>query len=89
LESLLDDKTVCYTVRSGSDTFETQVRDIALAALVEISGQDPREYGFSRLSRTRTAATTPQMLGFTTSQENQRDEGVKKWRAYRERNSKR
>ena len=88
LELLLDDKTVCHTMRSNSDTFETQVRDIALAALVEISGQDPREYGFSRLSRTRTAVTTPQMLGFSTSQENQRDEGIKKWRAYRQRSGK-
>jgi hypothetical protein len=88
LESLLDDKTVCLTVRAGNETFQTQVRDIALATLVEMSGQDPREYGFTRLSRTRTATTTPQMLGFTTAQEAQREQGVKKWRAYRERSGK-
>jgi hypothetical protein len=88
LESLLDDTTVCYSMRRGNDAVETQVRDIALATLVEISGQDPREYGFSRLSRTRTASTTPQMLGFSASEESQRQEGIKKWRAYRERMAK-
>ena len=88
LETLLDDKSVCYTARTGTDTIQTQVRDIALAALVEISGQEPREYGFSRLSRTRTAASTPQMLGFSSSQESEREAGIKKWRAYRERSGR-
>ena len=60
LESLLDDKTVCYTVRSSNDTIQTQVRDIALATLVRVTGQELRDYGFPRrVSGYRTSEIAP------------------------------
>jgi hypothetical protein len=86
LVSLLDDKTVCYTVRSNNDTLQTQVRDIALATLVRVTDQELRDYGFTRAPyRTSGTAPSPHTLGFSTSQESAREDAIKKWRAYRKR----
>jgi HEAT repeat protein len=46
LEKLLDDTTSFGTLRLGTATINTQMRDVALAALIMASGQSLSEYNF-------------------------------------------
>ncbi len=82
LETLLDDATRCTSMRINNRNYETQVRDIALAALLHITKQDPRKFGFDRLQ------THPQIVFNTTTvgfeDDTKRNEALAKWRSYRE-----
>ena len=51
LEDLLDDPTVCQTRHDpkSQTTTQTQIRDVALAGLIHLSGSDPRQFGFTQL----------------------------------------
>jgi hypothetical protein len=49
LEGLLTDTTVVGSIGLNFDTIHTEVRDVALAAVVSLSGQSPADYDFPYL----------------------------------------
>ena len=86
LEKMLDDASPCDQARIANIVVVTQVRDIALAALVEITKQKHEEYGFERLQRHRQQVFYQRTLGFTT--EAKRNAALATWHAYRQRTAK-
>jgi hypothetical protein len=78
LAPLLEDKTVCMTfeVKPGQ-TSEIQVRDIALAFAVHLSGQTLSEYGFSQPQKNGQWVYMPGTLRFNEA--TARDAALKKW----------
>jgi hypothetical protein len=96
LESYLKDKDVVITIRVNKDTSTTQVRDVALAMLVHLTGQPHAKYGFFYVKRFaagrsgRVVASAykfnPYYLGFTSDAE--RAAAFKKWQEYKAREAK-
>jgi hypothetical protein len=81
LEGQLEDNTRLSARRVNDQTFETQVRDVALAALLHVTGQDPGEYGLDQLQPNEQLLYNPSTAGFET--EEQRAAALAKWKAYR------
>jgi hypothetical protein len=86
LETALDDTTRCTMMRINNRNYETQVRDIALAALLHVTKQDPKTYGFDRLQ------THPQIVFNTTTvgfeSDTERNEALAKWKTFQESRAK-
>lgn len=81
----LDDKSTMGTVQFGNgNTIKTETRDVALAALVNLSGQNLRDYDFAYLKMFGGRVTfnkqmlSPSLLGFSDDQA--RDGALKKWK---------
>ena len=84
LELLLQDATVCYSSRRTKGvTYRTEIRDIALAALLHLAEQDPRQYGYSRVRASRQTVYNVNTLGFNSDAE--RTAALQKWQAYQAR----
>jgi hypothetical protein len=87
IEPLLKNTTVCQTstVSSGGErkTYTTQVRDVALATLVQLTGQEHREYGFDRLQKHPRSLFQTHTLGFEQNDEKSRDEALAKWQRWK------
>ena len=81
LEELLDNKTVYAQSQLAARVIETQIRDVALAALVQITGQKPLDYGFDRMQTHRNEVFYPRSLGFTS--EEKRTAAIAAWHKYR------
>jgi hypothetical protein len=81
LEGQLEDNTRLSARRVNDQTFETQVRDVALAALLHVTGQDPGEYGLDQLQPNEQLLYNPSTAGFET--EEQRAAALAKWKTYR------
>ncbi len=81
LESLLNDPTRCATQRVDNELFETQLRDVALAALLIMQDQDPRQFGFERLVENEATGFIPSTVGFANDQ--QREHAFDQWQAHR------
>jgi hypothetical protein len=64
LEKLLEDKSKCATQRLNNVTFETQLRDVALAAILIMKKQEPKEFGFERLQLNPTNVFVTSTVGF-------------------------
>ena len=67
LEPLLKDESVCCTVsdaRRQNAPIKTQVRDIALAVAIRLSGEDPRDYGFENPRESAETLYSFSSLGF-------------------------
>jgi hypothetical protein len=64
LESLLDDTARCSAQRVNNVTYETQIRDVALAALLLLKKQDPRSFGFERFQTNETTSFVTSTVGF-------------------------
>ncbi len=79
LESYLDDNTRTTTRRINNVSFETQIRDVALAALIHLAGEDPKKFGFSRLQRHQQVVFSTSTLGFKDDDE--RQAAFDKWKA--------
>ncbi len=85
LEPLLDDHTVLVSARNvnslASDFASVQVRDVALAMLLHLTGQEPLTYGFLH------ARPHPQTVFDYTSlymkNDEQRAAAAERWRAWR------
>lgn len=86
LEKMLDDASPCNQDQIANIVVVTQVRDIALAALIEVTHQKHEEYGFDRLQRHHRQVFYQRTLGFTT--EAKRNGAIAKWREYRQRTAK-
>jgi hypothetical protein len=81
LRNFLSDETVVGNFQlPNQQKGSTQVRDVALAMLVHMSGQSHKDYGFSFARDNQALFFNPYMLGFTT-QEN-RTIALKKWETY-------
>jgi len=91
IRKLLDDRTEIgtYTTSFGnmrSVKVTTQVRDVALATLVRLSGQNLSDYGFDafvsnpRLGVDPTQHYSPMYVGFSDS--SKRDAAHKKWQEF-------
>ncbi len=87
IEPLLKDVTVCQSsttsINGVRKTYETQVRDVALATLVQLTGQDHKEYGFDRIQKHQRSLFQPQTLGFEKEDTKGRDEGLAKWERWK------
>ncbi|MCA9075715.1 MAG: hypothetical protein KDA93_11825 [Planctomycetaceae bacterium] len=69
LVSLLGDSSVLTEKqRSNKTVFSSQVRDVALAVMVYLSGQNPYDYGFTRLRPHSASLFQPNTAGFATDE---------------------
>jgi hypothetical protein len=88
LEKLLEDKSQCTahtTVRNGKRTvYQTQVRDVALASIIHLSGEDPKKFGFDRLVRANPYLFSPGTMGFENDE--QRKKTFEKWKEHAAKN---
>lgn len=82
IESLLNNNTICQTMNVNRVQYTTQVRDAALVALLHLTGQDHREYGFDRLQKNEQTLFNVTTMGFSRDDEKRRDEAIAKWRRW-------
>jgi hypothetical protein len=82
LEPLLDEATPLGTVQLRRIMLTTQLSDVALAALVQLSGQQMSAYGFSYLEIVPglKAFPSPDRLGFATPAA--RQAAIQKWKSW-------
>ncbi|MGE4000350.1 MAG: hypothetical protein AB7I48_09045, partial [Planctomycetaceae bacterium] len=58
-------------------TFSAQVRDVALAAMIHLIGQDPQDYGFTELRPHKEYLYAPNTAGFDSDE--RRDRALRQW----------
>ena len=85
IELLLNDKTELQMRRmsQGSQpvtTFTSRIQDVALAALLHLTGQNPRDYGFSGLRENPQYLYQPGTIGFEG--EEQRRTAINRWKRW-------
>jgi hypothetical protein len=82
IEKLLEDTTNLQTVRFGTTTINAQMRDVALASLILLSGQNAQEYNFPYLQQFHGIRADfnlpPYYYGF--SDDAGRQTALKKWK---------
>ncbi|MBM4091820.1 MAG: hypothetical protein FJ276_20690 [Planctomycetes bacterium] len=83
IEPFLDDRTAYGgSVKIDSRIkYRPQIRDVALATLLKLAGQDHREYGFQRLSPHALYVFDTSSVAFEGDA--QRDKAIEKWNAFR------
>lgn len=81
LESLLEDQSKCTTQRVNNVTYETQLRDVALAALVIMKKQDPKKFGFDRIQQNTTNVFSTNTVGFPNDEA--RGKALAKWKEFK------
>lgn len=83
MEKLLADTTSCGTFQANNPPrqVELQVRDIALAVALHLTGQNLREYGFTSVQTNPTTLFQVATLVFNDAAK--REEALKKWGAWR------
>jgi hypothetical protein len=81
IEPLLADATAMGTIRTGTGTINAQMRDVALAALIELSGQNIHDYNFPYMQNYKNHRGTinlpPYYYGF--NDDAARTAALKKW----------
>lgn len=80
LERFLDKKTVCSTQTVNNAKYESQLRDVALAAVIHLHGQDPRQFGFTRLQPNTHTLFNSGSTSFQNDAE--RNAAAKKWKTF-------
>ncbi len=82
LEPLLEDDTDCLTARTTTRQFaRIQIRDVALAVMLHLTGQNLQQYGYPAVRRHVRTLFTPSTLYFAS--EAQRDTAIEKWHKWR------
>lgn len=83
IERLLSDKTSCGTFQANNPPrqVDLQIRDIALAVAVHLTGQNLRDYGFQAAQP--NATTLFQVATLIFNDPARRDEALKKWGQWR------
>ena len=81
LETYLDDVNICVRGAVNGEIVVTEMRDIALACLVRLAKQEPREFGFDRLELERRMVFNLASLGFRDEQSRVR--AIEAWREFR------
>ncbi|UUO04427.1 hypothetical protein M4951_13595 [Blastopirellula sp. J2-11] len=76
LEQLFDNDNGIVPVNQR-EPFESQVRDVALAAAVHLSGRNPREFSFDRITADANYLYSYRTIGFATDVE--RSAAFEKW----------
>ena len=70
LETRIDDKSFCgVQQRVGQKLHQTQLRDIALAGALLIADENPRNYGFTRISYTNAKQLNYSTVGFASEED--------------------
>ena len=70
LETRIDDESFCGAQeRVGQKLYQTQLRDIALAGALLIADENPRNYGFTRISYTNAKQLNYSTVGFSSDEE--------------------
>ena len=87
IEPLLEDTARCGAHRDGSVQYETQVRDVALAAILLMKKQDPKQFGFTRFQPVPQSILNVSSVGFEN--DDKRNEALAKWRAFKQQEQKR
>jgi hypothetical protein len=77
---LLDDRTVIDTYFSNGRDIELQVRDVALAAVIHLDGQDPQTFGFADRKLDPARLYAPLSLGF--EDETKRTAALRQWNTF-------
>jgi hypothetical protein len=89
VESLLTDQTSVnqpeHRINNRAVRLETQVRDVALAVLLQRTGQEPREYGFADLDTSVDYIHLLQSVAFESAQK--RAGAFAKWNEWRQQRS--
>lgn len=80
IKKLLDNQSVCATYQVNNKRITTQLRDVALAVAVHLTGQSLEQYGYNRVQRNQQMLFYPYSLGFEES--SQRDKAFAKWRQW-------
>jgi hypothetical protein len=65
-----------------SEIVETQIRDVALAVMIHITGQKLADFGFTRAQPNPTILFNTASLGFANTDE--REAALAKWQAWRD-----
>jgi hypothetical protein len=82
LEPLLADDTVWTAVGPPGNARAVQVRDVALATMLHLTGQQPQDYGFTGAQRHPQLLFNPQSLGL--ADDAARAAAAAKWRAWKD-----
>ena len=78
LRGIFDDETVCSRQQvNKTELYQTQVRDLALAARIHLAGEDPRDFGFERSQTNPRNVFNPTSLGFPSDEA--RTAAFEKW----------
>jgi hypothetical protein len=82
LEPLIDNKTVCHTWHTGKhpEPIKIEVRDVALAVLVHLTGQEHKDYGFELLQRYDRTLFSVHTCGYVENEK--REAAMAKWRQW-------
>jgi hypothetical protein len=82
LEPLLGDRTVVQSTTTSGETATLEVRDLALAAAVHLTGQEVKDFGFPRAVANATLVFSPLSLARRKGEEGLREAGLEKWRRW-------
>lgn len=80
LKPLLEDKTVCSQQQINKVSYKTQLRDVALFAMIHLSKENPKEFGFDRFTSNPTMVANVHTLGF--EDDAKRDAAHAAWQAF-------
>lgn len=86
IEKLLDDKSICSQTNINKVMYKTEIRDVALFALLHLSKQEPKEYGFDRVAPNPQLLVNVHTLGFKGDED--RNAAFAKWKAFQEEQAK-
>ncbi len=82
LEELLKDETELDSRRYGDNiVYSTRVQDVALVAILHLTGQNPVEYGFDKLRENSQFLYQPDSAGFES--DDARREALRSWWRWR------
>lgn len=81
LETALEDATRLGSHRSDNVQYETQVRDVALAALLVLKKQDPKQFGFDRIKMSESSVFNFGTIGFEN--EDKRKQAFAKYQEFK------
>jgi hypothetical protein len=82
LEPMLDDETVFAVPNGPQGTVGVvQVRDVALAVMIHLTGQEPKDYGFSHVRLNPQNLFEPISLSLDSNDD--RISAIAKWRAWK------
>lgn len=85
LGAFLEDVNICAQVQVDGQVVVTEMRDLALAALVHITKQDLKDFGFDRVVLDRRLVFSLPSLGFRDEQS--RVVAIASWREYERSNA--